>query len=272
MEGVLSKRRKGVFGPPLGQNLIIFVDDLSLPEVEEYGAQPPIELLRQFLGYQGWYDLKEKSWKEVLDTTVVATMGPPGGGRNAITPRLARFFHLLCFSDFNDASLLRIFSTIVDWHLTSYAFSGDIKTLTKPIVDATLGIYRQSVANLLPTPQKSHYTFNLRDFSRVIQGMLLVKPYEGLNKEGIMKNWCHEVLRVFQDRLMIDEDREWFNEALGSIFDNHFGVFMYTLFDALDEERKGYVSWNDLRKLFFGSYLSESGDGPYREIQDLNHL
>ena len=137
--------------------------------MSRYGAQPPIEILRQFMDHGGWYDRKENSFRSLVDLSWVAAMGPPGGGRNQVTPRYMRHFNIVAYTSFDDASMQRIFQTILDWWLRKEGFEPQYARLSAPIVAATMDIYKASIVNLLPTPSKSHYTFNLRDFARVVQ-------------------------------------------------------------------------------------------------------
>ena len=62
-----------------------------------------------------------------------------------------------------------IFSTLIDWWLKKFSYQPTISKLSKPLVAATLEVYESAQRELLPTPTKSHYTFNLRDVSKVFQ-------------------------------------------------------------------------------------------------------
>ena len=66
-----------------------------MPQKDKYGSQAPIELLRQWMDYGGWYDLETKEFKYLQDIVFITAMLPPTGGRNNVTLRCLRHFHLL---------------------------------------------------------------------------------------------------------------------------------------------------------------------------------
>uniref|UniRef100_A0A5F8GCZ7 Dynein axonemal heavy chain 3 n=1 Tax=Monodelphis domestica TaxID=13616 RepID=A0A5F8GCZ7_MONDO len=243
----LDRRRKGLFGPPTGKQAVVFVDDLNMPAKEIYGAQPPIELLRQWIDHGHWYDKKDTSRLDIVDVLFVSAMGPPGGGRNDITGRFTRHLNIISINAFEDEILTRIFTSIADWH---FGKGFDM------LVQATMTIYKAAVENFLPTPSKSHYVFNLRDFSRVIQGVLLCPHTHLQDGEKLIRLWIHEVYRVFYDRLIDNEDRQVF-----------FGMVLIHLSPS------GKIIDDNIRSLFFGDFLKPEADVKiYDEIIDLKTL
>jgi hypothetical protein len=69
----------------------------------------------------------------------------------------------------SDDTLAHIFGSILSWHFAKRGFPASLASLAAPLVAATLDVYAAAAAKLLPTPAKSHYLFNPRDFARVVQ-------------------------------------------------------------------------------------------------------
>ena len=64
------------------------------------------------------------------------------------------------------------------------------------MVQATMGVYKDTMQSFLPTPTKSHYVFNLRDFARVIRGVLLVPSTCLSDSDKFVRLWVHELYRL----------------------------------------------------------------------------
>ena len=262
IEARLEKRRKTIFGAPPGKKMILFVDDVNMPAREEYGAQPPVELLRQFQDFRGFYDRQKWFWKDIVDVTLVAACAPPGGGRMPLTPRFVRHFTTLCLPPASDDVLKTMFQAIVGGFL-SHEFAQEVAALTKPIVKGTVEIYNRIAADLLPIPAKSHYTFNLRDVSKTFQGVLMITPANCPDAKTMTRLWCHECMRVFHDRLIDEEDQTYFKELLVEVVQSAFS-------QSWDYEET-FVQ----NTIMFGDYL-KMGAGPedrvYEEVKDMSAL
>eukprot|EP01060_Flectonema_neradi_P032219 TRINITY_DN5085_c1_g2_i2.p1 TRINITY_DN5085_c1_g2~~TRINITY_DN5085_c1_g2_i2.p1 ORF type:complete len:4162 (+),score=927.24 TRINITY_DN5085_c1_g2_i2:1218-12488(+) len=251
METKLTKKRNNWFGAPPGKRLLFFVDDINMPKLEIYGASPPIELLRQVISHGGFYDRKKVSnFKHVEDLNIIAACGPPGGGKNAMTQRFTAQLHMLCTPSLPAYSMKKIFFSILRGFLS--VFDVDIRSLCVPIVDATLECYERIAKEMRPTPTKSHYTFNLRDLAKVIQGILQVHRGALDDRSTLLRLWTHEASRIFHDRLVDEHDKSWWWRLVEELF-----------------RKKFKEPWNtEHKEVLFGDYMKRD-DKQYEEITDI---
>ncbi|CAG9323486.1 unnamed protein product [Blepharisma stoltei] len=217
----LDAKRKDLLGGPGTKKVALLIDDVNMPAVEKFGAQPPIELLRQFCDQGFIYDREKKFALRIIDTTLICCAAPPEGGRSKLTQRFTRHFHMLCIPHTSEENMITIFKTICDGFF-SRGWKTEVIASVPQIVSATIHIYQQISAELLPTPAKSHYLFNLRDVSKVFQGLLMGKPRTLNNPDMLINLWIHETMRVFHDRLINKQDKRWFTEMVTKMLGQHF--------------------------------------------------
>ena len=232
-----------------------------MPQREKYFAQPPVELLRQVICQGGWYDRKALSFRKIIDKTFVAAMGPPGGGRNPITERIKRWFNIINYTELGPDSMTLIFNTILENFFK--AFGSDFSDLSGPMIASTIDIYQTIQKQLLPTPAKSHYTFNLRDLAKVIQGVLMGDPKKVETPLQMVRLFSHEVMRVFEDRLINYDDKGWLQGYLKESVERSF-----------NSSREG--KWEDVfprERLFYGDYMIPGAEPRiYAEVEDEGQL
>jgi len=216
LESKADVRRGGKFGPRFGTKCVVFVDDLNMPALEEYGAQPPIELMRQWQDHEGWYNHKkdDQSFRRTIDLLFLCAMGPPGGGRNPITARLTRHFNTIAMPSFDERTMKQIFKCLMDWILTKYGNGASLAKAGEEVVDATIAVYEDVCEKMKPTPVRSHYTFNLRDVSKIFQGIAGAHAPRITDKQKLFRLWTHEVFRAIADRFIDEEDTQKFKKSV----------------------------------------------------------
>lgn len=253
----IAKRRKGVFGPVSGKKMLLFVDDLNMPRKEKYGAQPPIEVLRQYLDHSAWYMWKiNKEYIEIEDVIILGAMSATVGGKSDISKRFIRHFNVMAYTELEKSIVKHIFTTIVSAFTSG--FSEQIKSITDKVIQSSLHLYNKIRVELPPIPSKSHYQFNMRDLSRLFNGLCSASPRYVKTKEDFLKLWYHESLRTFHDRLINHEDQEYLISTAKSLlmdFDADIGQIV-----------------NSESKIIFTDFHMNEPDKPYCSVKSMDQL
>ncbi|XP_017080044.1 dynein heavy chain 12, axonemal [Drosophila eugracilis] len=267
----LQKWKRGIYGPPKGMQSVLFVDDMNMPVKEVYGAQPPLELLRQFFDYGHVYDLKDSSKVYIHNVLIMAACGLPGGSRQDVYARFLNHFNVYSINTFSDDSMYRIFLNVALNGFRRAGHGQDVFVVTNQIVSATQSIYKSVQSEIRATPAKSHYIFNLRDISRVVTGCTLVRKESVTDKKIFVRVWYHEAMRVFYDRLVDDIDRKWMFEKLNECLKANFKDKVETIFEkyCVQEKDEQVFTMEAAGNILFGVYFDEDNVPDERRYEEV---
>lgn len=138
-------------------------------------------------------------------------------------------------------------------------FNSTVRPTAQPIVDAAISVYTRIADELLPTPAKSHYVFNLRDLSKCVQGILQADTSSYVLPVQVQRLFYHEAMRVFHDRLINDEDKTYFKDLMKQTCIKYFEKQIVT----------------DTELVIFGDFMvfgQSKEDRVYDEIKDYDKL
>lgn len=118
-----------------------------------------------------------------------------------------------------EVSLLQIYGT---FNSAVLKIIPNLRGYSDPLTRAMVQLYTESQARFTPKIQP-HYVYSPRELTRWVRGLYeAIRPLESLSVEGLVRVWAHEALRLFQDRLVAEDERKWTDDTVRRIALAHF--------------------------------------------------
>ncbi|ANQ07504.1 Uncharacterized protein PCOAH_00018730 [Plasmodium coatneyi] len=259
IESELERKSGKTYGPIGNTKSIIFIDDMSMPKINEWGDQSTLELLRQLIEFQGFYFLdkdKRGNFKKIIDLEYIGCINHPGCGNNDIPKRLKSKWFNVNIPPYNLNSINTIYGTVLRTKFNKKKnFSDDIVDNIDKIILCTINLFSRLKKHLLPVPSRFHYLYTTRDLAKIFYSMLLC-PFETVdnNLHNFLSLWKHECERVLIDKLSRMEDKDFSLDQLKQVFKLYYPSYKdiaeksiyFSYFYVSEKEQTEYMIENDL--------------------------
>ncbi|XP_066262861.1 dynein heavy chain, cytoplasmic isoform X1 [Euwallacea similis] len=204
----------------LGKWLVLFCDEINLPDMDNYGTQRVIMFLRQIVQQKGFYRASDQAWVTMERIQFVGACNPPTDpGRKPLSHRFLRHVPVIYVDYPGETSLKQIYGTFARAMLR---LTPGLKGYAEPLTNAMVEFYLASQDRFTQDMQP-HYVYSPREMTRWVRGICeAIRPLDALRVEGLVRLWAHEALRLFQDRLVENSERQWTNENIDAVALKHF--------------------------------------------------
>jgi dynein heavy chain 1 len=218
--------------------LVVFCDEINLPEEDSYGTQRVIMFMRQLVE-QGGFWRNDNVWVKINRIQFVGACNPPAdAGRVEMSHRFLRHVPLLLVDFPEKDSLLQIYGTFNSGMMKLFPnLKGEAEAMTEAMVE----VYTENQKRFTPTMQPQYF-YSPRELSRWVRGIYeaVVNMDQGVTREELARIWAHEGLRLFCDRLVEEEDKKWCHDKIDEVAQKWFaGVD----FDVALKRPLFYTSW-----------------------------
>ncbi|WWC63949.1 uncharacterized protein I303_106555 [Kwoniella dejecticola CBS 10117] len=210
----------------IGRWLVVFCDEINLPATDKYGTQRVISFLRQIMECNGFWRTSDLAWVKMERIQFVGACNPPTDpGRVPLSHRFMRHAPVVMVDYPGEISLKQIYGTFNRALLKVIpTLRGHSDALTDAMVEFYLASQKRFTADI-----QAHYIYSPRELTRWSRGIYeAIKPLETLSVEGLVRVWAHEALRLFQDRLVAEEEKAWTDDKIDSTASAHFPQINHT--------------------------------------------
>ena len=216
------KTLNGVVMSPsqIGRWLVLFCDEVNLPSRDQYGTQRVVSFLRQLIEHNGFWRTSDQNWVTLERIQFVGACNPPtDAGRTPLSLRFLRHSPLVMVDYPGKQSLQQIYGT---FNSAILKIVPNLRGYSEALTKAMVQLYVESQSRFTSKIQP-HYVYSPRELTRWSRGIYeAIKPLENLTLEGLVRIWAHEALRLFGDRLVTENERQWTEATIHRIANEHF--------------------------------------------------
>ena len=217
------KSSNGIILRPKQSNkyLVVFCDEINLPEMDKYSTQVVITFLREITEQNGYWRPLDKQWIKLERIQFVGACNPPTDvGRHPLNNRFLRHCPLLYVDFPGKDSLKQIYGTFNRALLRKGP--SELHQYSEALTDAMVEFYTQCQTHYTPDIQP-HYIYSPRELTRWKHA--LNESIESMdNLDDLVRLWAHEALRLFQDRLVLDDEKQWCDQLVDKIGGQFFAT------------------------------------------------